>query len=105
MIRLRDNVRSRKLPIITYFLISLNVFIFLIDTSLPIHKLDSLVVMYGIVPVRLAHPPFTKFYTLFTSMLFSCLVDGFLQESFRVMRRRSVVRWSLSLRISGGYSS
>jgi len=68
MIPLRDTIRSRTFPIVTYFLIGLNVFVFLVENSLPIHKLDSLVVMYGIVPARLIHSPFTGFYTLFTSM-------------------------------------
>jgi len=68
MIPLRDTIRSRTFPIVTYFLIGLNVFVFLVENSLPVHKLDSLVVMYGIVPARLIHSPFTGFYTLFTSM-------------------------------------
>ena len=68
MIPLRDTIRSRTFPILTYFLIGLNVFVFLVENSLPVHKLDSLVVMYGIVPARLIHSPFTGFYTLFTSM-------------------------------------
>ncbi|MCD6276891.1 rhomboid family intramembrane serine protease [candidate division WOR-3 bacterium] len=68
MIPLRDTIRSRTFPILTYFLIGLNVFVFLVENSLPVHKLDSLVVMYGIVPARVIHSPFTGFYTLFTSM-------------------------------------
>lgn len=68
MIPLRDTIRSRTFPIVTYFLIGLNVFVFLVENSLPVHKLDSLVVMYGIVPARVIHSPFTGFYTLFTSM-------------------------------------
>ncbi len=68
MIPLRDTIMSRTFPIVTYFLIGLNVFVFLVENSLPVHKLDSLVVMYGIVPARVIHSPFTGFYTLFTSM-------------------------------------
>ena len=68
MIPLRDTIRSRTFPIVTYFLIGLNVFVFLVENSLPVHNLDSLVVMYGIVPARVIHSPFTGFYTLFTSM-------------------------------------
>ena len=68
MIPLRDTIRSRTFPLITYLLIGLNVFIFIIERSLPRNSLDALVVSYGIVPGDFLLHPITRTYTLFTSM-------------------------------------
>lgn len=72
MIPLRDNVPSRRYPIVTIVLIALNFLAFLYEVSLTEPQQVRLFYACGMVPIRLLHPevvpglPF--FLTLFTSL-------------------------------------
>lgn len=72
MIPLRDNIPSRRYPIITVLLFSLNFLVFLFEVSLSKEQQLRLFFAFGMVPVRLFQPdavpglPF--FLTLFTSI-------------------------------------
>ncbi len=75
MIPLRDTIRSRSYPLITWLLIGVNSFIFLFEAILPPSGLDQFIRIFGMVPARLnlTNPiawlsnPF-PLLTLFTSM-------------------------------------
>ena len=62
MIPLRDSQQSLNKPVVTGFLIALNVVIFLFEISLDDYSRDLFVHTYGMVPARFAWP------ALFTSM-------------------------------------
>jgi membrane associated rhomboid family serine protease len=54
MIPLRDTVRSRSLPWMTWSLIALNLLIFLYESTLPANQFDLLISVFGLVPARLS---------------------------------------------------
>ncbi|MBC7328581.1 rhomboid family intramembrane serine protease [bacterium] len=56
MIPLRDNIPSRRYPIVTVLLISLNFLVFLYESSLSREQLIRLFYVAGVVPIRLFHP-------------------------------------------------
>ncbi len=75
MFPLRDTIRSRTFPIITWLLVIVNVLVFLFEVSLPTRTLNQLIFAYGVVPARfsltnplalLSHP--LTLVTLFTHM-------------------------------------
>jgi membrane associated rhomboid family serine protease len=70
MIPLRDTVRSRSLPWMTWSLIALNLLIFLYESALPAGQLDVLISVFGLVPARLSLTSLQLFpwLTLVTSM-------------------------------------
>lgn len=53
MIPFRDNVPSRRYPIVTVFLIIANVAVFIYQLSLPPEVMERFFAQYGIVPTRL----------------------------------------------------
>lgn len=76
MIPIRDNLNPTKIPIVTIFLISINIFVFLIQISLSERALLAVYNIFGIIPARFNNPYFENFYnfpidawlTIFTSM-------------------------------------
>lgn len=68
MFPLRDTIRSRTFPLVTYSLIALNVFVFLLEASLPPRGFERFLTVFGLVPARLAggHP--LAWVTVLTSM-------------------------------------
>ncbi|ACB84537.1 rhomboid family intramembrane serine protease [Natranaerobius thermophilus] len=53
MIPLKDNIRSRKLPVMTVGLIILNIWIFFQQTQLPPDQLQLLIAEFGFIPKRI----------------------------------------------------
>ncbi len=53
MIPFRDNIPSRRYPLVTLLIIIVNVLVFLYQVSLPRHALEQFVSLYGVVPARL----------------------------------------------------
>ncbi|MFH1183818.1 MAG: rhomboid family intramembrane serine protease [Chloroflexota bacterium] len=68
MIPLYDTARTRRLPIVTWLLIALNVVIFVHEIGLRPVALESLVRTWGLVPVQLLAQPETEWITILTSM-------------------------------------
>jgi membrane associated rhomboid family serine protease len=64
MFPLRDTQRSSTAPIVTGFLIAVNVLVFLYEISLDQYSLNHLIQLYGVVPERFP----AGLSTLFTSM-------------------------------------
>lgn len=56
MIPIRDTVPRRRVPVMTWSLIAVNVAIFLFELSLPPDALESLFYLFGLVPARYSHP-------------------------------------------------
>lgn len=56
MIPIRDTVPRRRLPIMTWSLIAINVAIFLFELSLAPDDLEALFYIFGVVPARYTHP-------------------------------------------------
>ena len=68
MIPLYDTARTRRLPIVTWLLIALNVVIFMYEIGLHPAGLEGLVRTWGLVPVRLLARPQAEWITILTSM-------------------------------------
>ena len=56
MIPIRDDIRTRRAPVVTWTLIAINALVFVYQLSLPPAELEQLFMLYGLVPARLAHP-------------------------------------------------
>ena len=69
MIPLRDNVPSRRFPLVTYGIIAANVMVFWHEIQLGA-GLDRFVSAFGLVPARLhsSHAPLARFLPVLTSM-------------------------------------
>ena len=74
MIPLRDNIRSRTYPFVTYLLIALNVLVFLVQ-MLQGPQEGRFIATYALIPARFAHPALidyfgwgANFISLFTFM-------------------------------------
>ena len=68
MIPLYDTVHSRRVPIVNWLLIGLNVLVFLYEISLSRTGLTNLTQTWGLVPVTLLTQPQTAWLTIYTSM-------------------------------------
>jgi membrane associated rhomboid family serine protease len=68
MIPLYDTARSRRVPIVTWLLIALNVLVFIYEVNLRATALEQLVRTWGLVPAQLMSGPQTEWTTIFTSM-------------------------------------
>jgi len=68
MIPLRDHLPTRRLPVVTYTLISLNVLAFILQMSLYESGNARVVVDHGLVPERLTHHPLGELDNILTSM-------------------------------------
>lgn len=68
MIPLRDNIPSRKFPIINYLLIAANVALFFYQLTLASQfLLDDFIYSYGVVPVLLTTNPAFHWFSIFSS--------------------------------------
>jgi len=56
MFPLRDDVPSRRVPIVTWTIVALNVAVFFWQLTLPKQAIEQLFYVYGIVPARFSHP-------------------------------------------------
>lgn len=69
MIPLRDNIPSRRAPVMTVLLIAVNVGVFLYELSVPPNRLPTVFFAFGLVPARLLSPdPAAAALSLLTSM-------------------------------------
>jgi membrane associated rhomboid family serine protease len=75
MFPIRDDQPRSTQPLVTWFLISLNAFIFLFEATLPARALREMVFQFGLVPAQVtglfgadAFSPGAAFLPLFTSM-------------------------------------
>ena len=68
MIPLYDTLRSRRLPIVNWLLIALNVLVFLYEISLSHSGLERLTATWGLVPVSLISRPQVAWATILSSM-------------------------------------
>jgi membrane associated rhomboid family serine protease len=56
MFPIRDTIPTRHVPWMTWLLIAVNVFVFLMEVSLPPDALQQAIFLFGIVPARYTHP-------------------------------------------------
>lgn len=68
MIPLRDTIRSRHLPIMTWLILGANTFVFLFQLTLGPDGLNSFVNTFALVPIRWQVEPGWFALTMFTSM-------------------------------------
>ena len=64
MIPLKDTIPHKYTPFITYFLIIINIFIFLYEVVLPRMLLNKFFYIFGLVPARFSHPEWATFVGL-----------------------------------------
>jgi len=68
MIPLRDTIRSRHVPVMTWLLLVANVLVFLFESSLGVNLQNRFIYTFSIVPARLLDGQPLFFLSLFTSM-------------------------------------
>lgn len=68
MIPLYDTARTRRVPIVTWLLIALNVIVFIYEMGLSSGALEGLLRTWGLVPARLLSQPATAWITILSSM-------------------------------------
>ncbi|MCH7664049.1 MAG: rhomboid family intramembrane serine protease, partial [Chloroflexi bacterium] len=68
MIPLRDTIRSRHVPVMTWLLLGANVLVFLFEISLGVNLQNRFIYTFSIVPARLLDGQPLFFLSLFTSM-------------------------------------
>lgn len=68
MLPLRDTVRSRSIPFVTYALIGLNVLAFLYEVSLGQQGFARFLTTYGLIPARLSWAEPWSYFRILTSM-------------------------------------
>jgi membrane associated rhomboid family serine protease len=56
VIPIRDDIRTRRAPVVTWTLIALNALAFFYELSLAPRELEQLFLVQGLVPARLSHP-------------------------------------------------
>lgn len=55
MIPIRDSVRPRRLPVVNWLLIGLNIYVFLLETTLSPRELNLFFRQYGVIPAHIVH--------------------------------------------------
>jgi len=68
MIPLRDKVRSRHFPLVTWLLLGTNTIVFLFQLTLDNTSLDNFVNLFALIPINWKFDPAWFILTLFTSM-------------------------------------
>ena len=68
MIPLYDTARTRRLPIVTWLLIALNVAVFIYEIGMGSGALESFVRTWGLIPAQLLARPDAEWLTVLTSM-------------------------------------
>jgi len=81
MIPIRDTSRSSTVPVITYCIIALNTFIFLVQISLTPDHATLFVYSYGFVPVKFTVPELSAWFPI-SNLFFSTLSYMFLHGGF-----------------------
>ena len=79
MIPFRDNIPSRRYPLVTVAIILGNVAVFVYQLSLPSQTLEGFLFLYGVVPAKLRHIgqyPVQVFTDLGTSTLAAMFLHG-----------------------------
>ena len=61
MIPIRDTIPTRNPPVATYTLILINIFIFLIEVTMPPAVLERFFYLFGVVSARFTHPEWAAF--------------------------------------------
>ncbi len=56
MIPIRDDIRTRRAPVVTWTIIALNALVFFYELSLAPPDLEQLFFLHGLVPARISHP-------------------------------------------------
>jgi membrane associated rhomboid family serine protease len=82
MIPIRDTIRSRHTPYVTYMIVAINVMAFFsVNLSLPPRSLNAFFQLYGILPVRYSHSLVSHQFTLLEQVL-PFLTSMFLHGGF-----------------------
>ena len=68
MIPLYDTARTRRLPIVTWLLIILNVLVFIYESRMQPAAVENFLRAWGLVPAQLVAQPGTEWITILTSM-------------------------------------
>ena len=76
MIPIRDNIPSRRTPVMTWALIAINAIVFIYELTLDPEAVERLVYLFGVVPARYSHPgwarwigfPVDSYWPFLTSM-------------------------------------
>jgi membrane associated rhomboid family serine protease len=68
MLPLRDQLPTRRRPVVTYALIALNVLAYLVESAAIEARGPGFVFEWGLVPVRFAHDPLSELPNVLTSM-------------------------------------
>ena len=68
MIPIKDNLPSRRFPLVNTTIIIANVLVFLFESLLPDNSLNTLINNFGLVPIRLTSGNSLAVLTIFTSM-------------------------------------
>ena len=76
MIPIKDIIPRKETPFVNYFLIFINVIVFLYEVSLPHDALNTFFYVFGLVPARFSHPDwayliglhFDNYWPFFTNM-------------------------------------
>ncbi len=67
MFPIKDTIPHRYTPFVVYFLIAINVFVFIIELSLPYPQRQLFFYTFGLVPLKITQNGW-DFYSLFTNM-------------------------------------
>src|SRR5947207_15984568 len=99
MFPIGDTIPRRNVPIATWLLILINCLVFLFETAMPEHTLESFFYLFGIVPARYTHPnwalwiglPIDDYWPFLTSLwmffLFSALQPALKQRFLDASRQ------------------
>jgi membrane associated rhomboid family serine protease len=76
MFPLWDTIPSRRVPVVTYSIIAVNVFFFLVQLLMPEQRLEYMLYLFGLVPKRFVNPvwaaevgfPYASFLPFITNM-------------------------------------
>jgi len=68
MLPLRDQLPTRRRPVVTYALILTNIVVYLFERAVVAEAGPSVIMDLGLVPARIIQSPLTELHTVFTSM-------------------------------------
>jgi len=80
MIPIRDTIQSRRIPIINYTLIGLNIFFYIVQLDQGVNE-EAFIFLYGLLPARFSIPEVAYHFTLF-QQFFSFISYMFLHGGF-----------------------
>jgi membrane associated rhomboid family serine protease len=82
VIPIRDTIPSRGAPVVTWWLIAINVFVFLFELTLAPEDLQRLFYLFGVVPARYSHPDWAQWVGFPLDDYWPFLTCMFLHGSF-----------------------